>query len=54
MVTTDAAVTELPAQMDRLELADASIVQCSWCDGLSFTNPCSSCAARIAGRQSAS
>ena len=39
-------VVFLPAQLHQLELADARIVQCSWCDARSFSNPCHNCATR--------
>lgn len=43
-----ADVIQMPAQAHQLELADARIVQCAWCDGRSFTNPCHVCVARLA------
>jgi len=49
-------VAFLPAQLHQLELADARILQCAWCDARSFTNPCHICAARYpeSGKRSAS
>jgi len=35
------------AKLHRLDLADARIVQCSWCDARSFTDPCAFCAGRF-------
>lgn len=40
------SVIQLPTQLHQLELADRRIVQCAWCDGRSFSNPCHTCAAR--------